>query len=261
MEIRFLGVHNLESADTKLISILVDGVLAVDAGSLTSTLTFKEQQKLEVILLTHRHFDHIRDLATLGLGNVLSNIPWGTKKLCSIASVVEDLQSHIMNGIIYPDLTRVPSPEFPSFEAVLLEPYKKATVNGYKVLPTPVNHGVPTVGYEITDGHGKSFFFSADTTKGLSGVWGRISSPQFLILETTSPNSATDSAIEAGHLTPELLKDELISFKQAKGYLPPIVVVHITPLYEEKIGKEIQQVSEDLDAEILLGYEGMKIIV
>ena len=95
MEIRFLGVHNLESADTKLVSILVDGILAIDAGSITSTLTFEEQQKLEAILLTHRHFDHIRDLATLGLSNTLSSIPWGTKKLYSIASVFEALQSHI----------------------------------------------------------------------------------------------------------------------------------------------------------------------
>jgi len=261
MEITLLGVHNLESADTRLVSILVDDVMAIDAGSITSALTFEEQQKLEAILLTHRHFDHIRDLATLGLGSMLSNIPWGTKKLYSVASVFEALQSHIMNDIMYPDLTRVPSPEAPSFEAVVLEPYKPATVNGYKVLPIPVKHGVPTVGYEITDGDGKSFFFSGDTTKGLSGVWEHISSPQFLIIETTSPNSVTDSAIEVGHLTPKLLKDELISFKEVKGYLPPIVVVHINPLYEEEIGKEIQQVSEDLDAEILLGYEGMKVVI
>ncbi|MBT3363230.1 MAG: hypothetical protein HN929_08935 [Chloroflexi bacterium] len=261
MEITLLGVHNLESANTRLVSILVDGVVAIDAGCITSALTFKEQQKLEAILLTHRHFDHIRDLATLGLGNVLSNIPWGTKKLYSLASVFEALGSHIMNGVMYPDLTRLPSPEAPSFKTVLLEPYILKTVSGYKVLPVLVNHGVPTVGYEITDGDGKSFFFSADTTKGLSGAWEYISSPQFLIIETTFPNSMMDSAIAVGHLTPALLKDELISFKEVKGYLPPTIVVHINPLYEEKIGKEIQQVSQDLDAEIQLGFEGMKLVI
>jgi cAMP phosphodiesterase len=257
MEIRFLGVHNLESADTKLGSLLIDGVLAVDAGSITTTLSFEEQKRIKAFLITHHHFDHIRDLATFGL----ANLDWGTKKLCSVASVFETLQSHIMNGVMYPDFTRVPSLEAPSFEAVVLEPYKLTTVSNYKVLPVPVNHGVPTVGYEITDGDDRSFFFGADTTKGLSGVWECISSPQFLIIETTLPNSATDSAIEVGHLTPQLLKSELISFKETKGYLPTTVVVHMNPAYEDEVGRQIQQINEDIDAEILLGYEGMKIVI
>ncbi|MFC1906019.1 MBL fold metallo-hydrolase [Chloroflexota bacterium] len=257
MEIVLLGAHNLESANTRLVSILVDGILAIDAGSITSALTFKEQQKLEAILLTHRHFDHIRDLATLGL----ANIPWGTKKLYSVVSVFENLQAHIMNGIMYPDLTRIPSPEAPSFQIVFLEPHKTAAVSGYKVLPVPVTHTVPTVGYEITDGNGSTFFFSADTTKGLSDSWEHISSPQLLIIETTSPNSATDFAIKVGHLTPQLLKNELIAFKEIKGYLPRTIVVHMNPTFEEEIGREIRQVSQELDAEIMLGYEGMKIII
>ena len=261
MEITLLGAHNLESANTRLVSILVDRILAIDAGCITSTLTFKEQQELEAILLTHRHFDHIRDLATLGLGNVLGNTSRATKKLYSLVSVFESLRSHIMNGIMYPDLTQIPSPEAPSFEAVLLEPYVPAIVNGYQVLPVPVNHTVPTIGYEVTDGNGSTFFFSADTTQGLSDAWEHISSPQLLIVETTSPNSATDFAIEVGHLTPKLLKNELIAFKEIKGYLPRIVIVHMNPIFEDEIGKEIQQISEELDAEILLGYEGMKIII
>ena len=261
MEITLLGAHNLESANAKLISILVDGILAIDAGSITSTLTFEEQQRLEAILLTHRHFDHIRDLATLGLGNVLSSVPVGTKKLYSLKSVFESLSSHILNGIMYPDLTRIPSPETPSFEAAFLEPYKPTNINGYTVLPTPVNHTVPTVGYEVIDGDGKTFFFSADTTEGLSNAWEYISAPQLLIIETTSPNSATEFAIEVGHLTPKLLKNELLSFRDAKGYLPRIVVVHMNPTFEEEISREIKQVSEEIDAEIVLGYEGMKITV
>ena len=55
MIIRFLGTHNAESKDTKLVSFLVDDVLAVDAGSLASELTFSEQEKIGVILLSHGH--------------------------------------------------------------------------------------------------------------------------------------------------------------------------------------------------------------
>ena len=49
MHIRLLGVHQGESRNTKFLSILVDEVLAVDAGSLTSGLTFEEQKLLRPV--------------------------------------------------------------------------------------------------------------------------------------------------------------------------------------------------------------------
>ena len=67
MRVRVLGAHQLETRDTRLTSFLVDGVLAVDAGSLTSGLTLEEQESVEAILITHQHFDHCRDLLTFGL--------------------------------------------------------------------------------------------------------------------------------------------------------------------------------------------------
>ena len=67
MEIRILGAHNLETAETKLTSILVDSCLAIDAGGLTSSLSLTKPARLQAIFLTHHHFDHIRDIATFGL--------------------------------------------------------------------------------------------------------------------------------------------------------------------------------------------------
>ena len=65
MEIRVLGAHMLESRDTRHTCFLIDNVMALDAGSLASALTVSEQAKVAAVLLTHRHFDHIRDLPTL----------------------------------------------------------------------------------------------------------------------------------------------------------------------------------------------------
>jgi len=47
MRIRFLGTHNAESKNTRLVSFLIDDVLAVDAGSLVSELTFAEQKQIK----------------------------------------------------------------------------------------------------------------------------------------------------------------------------------------------------------------------
>lgn len=256
MEIKILGAHNLESANTRLVSILIDGVLAIDAGSLTSSLSFPEQQQVKAILLTHYHFDHIRDIATIGL----NNYSWGTKKLFSIRAVLSALSAYIMNGVIYPDFTQMPSRERPSLELFALEPYKPETIEGYRVLAVPVNHVSPTVGYEVTSEGGKAMFYSGDTAPGLSSCWGHIS-PQLLIIETTLPDRFERFALESGHLTPGLLKEELAEFRRIKGYIPPVVVIHMMPEFDDEIRGEVNQVGQELETAITLGYEGMRLRV
>ncbi|UCD22371.1 MAG: MBL fold metallo-hydrolase, partial [Chloroflexota bacterium] len=69
MIIRFLGTHNAESRNTRLVSFLIDNVLAIDAGSLVSELTFSEQEKIKAILLSHAHYDHIRAVPAFAFNN------------------------------------------------------------------------------------------------------------------------------------------------------------------------------------------------
>ena len=66
MELRVLGAHNMESKETRMESHLIDGVLLLDAGGPTRALTFQEQMGIRAIILSHRHFDHVRDLLPLG---------------------------------------------------------------------------------------------------------------------------------------------------------------------------------------------------
>jgi len=252
MEIRILGAHNVESSNTRLTSLLVDGVLAVDAGALTSSLTFEEQAKVSSILLTHSHYDHVRDVAAIAL-----NISYVEKtiEVYSQASTLDALMNNIFNDVIYPDFTRRPTRK-PSLKLHMLEPYKATDVDGYKVLMLPVKHAVPAVGYQITSTDGKSFFHSGDSGPGLSACWEHIS-PQLLIIDVTMSNGLEEHAIPAGHLTPRLLGEELRQFKQSKGYLPPVVIIHLSAMFEKQIGEEAKQLARELDAKITLGHEGM----
>ena len=45
MKIEFLGAHTTETRSTRLSSLLIDDVLALDAGGLTSSLSLAEQLK------------------------------------------------------------------------------------------------------------------------------------------------------------------------------------------------------------------------
>ena len=124
----------------------------------------------------------------------------------------------------------------------------------------PEKHAVPAVGYQITSKEGRSFFYSGDTGPGLCSCWAHIS-PQLLIIDVTMPNGLEEHAILAGHLTPRLLGEELDQFKKVKGYLPPVVVIHLASLFENQIREETAQLSKELGTKITLGHEGMRIKV
>ncbi len=109
MKIQFLGVHNCESQNTKLTSLLIDDILVVDAGGLTSSLSFAAQQKLKAILLTHQHYDHIRDVPAIVFNFAMAN---AAIDIYSILPVYKTLTTHLLNGKVYPKFLGWP-PENP----------------------------------------------------------------------------------------------------------------------------------------------------
>lgn len=254
MKIKVLGAHNCESAKARLVSFLIDDVLAIDAGALSSSLSFQAQQKIKVILLTHAHFDHIRDIPVMGMNALLHET---TISVYSTQAVREALATHILNGRIYANFLEKPENN-PIVKFTVIEPNKAVQIAGYSVLAVPVNHSVPTVGYQITSPEGKKFFYTGDTGPGLTECWRHIS-PQLLIIEVTASNRYEEFGLKSLHLTPNLLKPELIAFRALKGYLPPVITVHMNPLQEKEIAAETALLAKELNASITLAYEGMQI--
>ena len=254
MNIRILGAHNCESQDTRLTSLLVDDILVLDAGGLTANLSFLEQQRLKAILLTHHHYDHIRDIPAIAMNFYLrrANI-----NIYSTLPVYEALATHLLDGKLYPNFLERPQ-DNPALKVTVIEPYRAEQIEGYSLLAVPLNHSIPTVGYQVTSSEGKVIFYTGDTGPGLADCWQQVS-PQLLIIEVTIPNSWEDFARDSGHLTPGLLKQELVIFRELKGYLPQVVVVHMLPASEKEIEAEIAAVAEELNHPITLGHEGMQL--
>ncbi len=254
MNIQVLGAHNCESQNTKLTSLLIDDILVVDAGGLTSSLSFEAQRKLKAILLTHQHYDHIKDVPAI----VFNFAMWNAGiDVYSTLPVYEILTTHLLNGKVYPELLGWPR-ENPRIRFTVIEPYKTKQIEGYGILPVPVNHPVPTVGYQVTSPDGKIVFYTGDTGPGLAGCWEN-GSPQLLITEVSAPNRFEELYKSRGHLTPGLLRQELINFRELKGYLPQVVIVHLTPELEAETKTEIAAVANDLNHPISVGYEGMQL--
>ncbi len=253
MNIKLLGAHNCESQNTKLLSLLIDDVLALDAGSLTSSLSFPAQQKLKAILLTHQHYDHVRDIPAVAMNfyllgatiNIYSTLP------------VYDALTALLDGKLYRNFFERPQGN-PAVQFTVIELHKTVQIEGYSILAVPVNHSVPAAGYQITSQDGKVVFYTGDTGPGLADCWKQVS-PQLLITEVTASNRFEEFGRESGHLTPSLLKQELAIFRELKGYLPQVVVVHMNPVLEKEIKAELAAVADDLNNPIALGYEGMQL--
>ena len=256
MELEILGAHNCESESARLTCLLVDGVLAIDAGGLTSALSIEEQHRLKAVLITHHHFDHVRDLATLGM-NFWTK---GPLPVYGLESSLQTVLSNILNGVMYPDFTSRPSPEKPAFKFHPVAPGKEFSIVGYSITPFLANHGVPTVGYRIADAQGKSFVYTGDTHRLTDATWQGLS-PRLIVTEVTVPDKYESMARESRHLTPKLLKEELLAFKRIHKYIPPVIAVHISPHLEDEIQKEISRVAEELGTEITCGYEGMRVVI
>jgi len=254
MNIKILGAHNCESQKSRLISLLIDDILAIDAGSLTSSLSFSAQQKLKAILLTHQHYDHIRDIPAIAMNSALNGT---TINIYSIPPVYDALATHLLNAKLYPKFLEQPRGN-PTIKFTIVEPYQTEQIEGYNILAVPVNHTDPTVGYQIASPDGKIALYTGDAGPGLAKCWGYVS-PQLLITELTVPDSYEEFAKEKGHLTPSLLKQELTAFRELKGYLPPVVAVHMNPRLEKEIETEIATVAKVLNSSIKLGYEGMQL--
>lgn len=251
MQVTILGAHNTEAGGGKPASILIDGRLALDAGGLCHALSLDDQRRVEAVLLTHYHYDHIRDIPLLAM-NVARH---SSIDLISSSDVLQMVAWRLLDGTLYPKFTEWPE-DRPAVRLVDVEPYRERHFAGYRITPVPVSHSVQALGYLVRPaGDGGAVFYTGDAGPGLSSSWAHVS-PDLLITEMTMPEKMVDWAREVSHLTPMLLKAELASFLSMKGYLPRIVLMHINPAYEEEIAVEVEAVARQLGADIIIASEG-----
>jgi cAMP phosphodiesterase len=240
MEIRVLGCHGSQLPGYGLTGFLIDATTLLDAGAVTSVLTLEEQVRINHILITHAHLDHIRELTSLA-----DNLCYFKRDfpltVVSTPQVIELLKAHIFNGAIWPDFSILPSPEKPVLRFMTIRPGEKIGLGRLNVTAIPVHHTVETVAYVVeaeTDVRPTSAIFVGDTgpTEEIWRVAGRGENIRAIFIETSLPEEMTDLAELTGHLTPAGLAYEL---KKLGAYHPQIYLYHMKIQYRREILREI----------------------
>jgi ribonuclease BN (tRNA processing enzyme) len=236
MEIRVLGCHGSELPGYNTTSFLIDGKILIDAGTVTSVLTAEEQLKIDYILVTHAHMDHVCDITFLA-----DNICYLKKEtplfVLSTACIIETLRKYLFNNIIWPDFSSIPDRQTPVIKFVAIDAGQTISISGLKITAIKVHHTVETVGYAVEAPEGAAIFIG--DTGPTEEIWQfarNIKGLEAIFVETSLPDDMKNIADMAGHLTPASLDQELIKLA---GLPAAIYLYHMKLPHQETIKEEI----------------------
>jgi len=236
MQIKVLGCHGSQMPGCNTTSFLLDGNILIDAGTITSLLTLEEQVKIDYVLVTHAHLDHVRDIMFLA-----DNICYLQKDrpltIIATHNIIDTLRTYLFNNIIWPDFSLLPTPEKPVLKFMAIRPGETIKLDNITVTAILVHHVIETVSYAI-ETNDASVVIVGDTgpTEETWKIANGINNLKAVFIETSLPNGMQDVADMTGHLTPSGLKQEL---KKLNTHNPDIYLYHMKLRYRETIQREI----------------------
>ena len=243
MNIRILGCHGSDALlqcatgphTCNTCSFLINGTLLLDAGTVGSKLSLSQQKQIRHIILSHLHFDHIKELPTLA--DNLSEEMSTPVVVAGLAEVVHELQRHIFNTDVYPDFFSLPTPKHPTLTSAYLKPGNTYSFSEIDITPILVNHTVPTTGFIVQDRF-SAFVCSGDTysTEELWHEAKHIPHLKAAFFECSFPNSMIELARKSKHLTPALLAQE---FRKLDRDHISVYAYHLKPAYKDQILREL----------------------
>jgi len=236
MLIQVLGGYGGESLDCRMTCLLVNGTIALDAGSLSQALSIENQVGVRSILLSHSHMDHTNSLPFF-IENVFGRID-GAIDIYASSATIYALRKYLFNNATWPDFTRLPNHLVPAVQFHEFASEVPVVIDGVKFTPIPVDHLVPTHGFLIEQ-DGAAVLWSSDTgpTGRFWEIANRTPNLKALCIDTSFDNSLQQVADVSLHLTPQTLETELRKLQRKV----PILLHHLKPPCVARIKAEIRQ--------------------
>ena len=227
MLIRVLGCSGAIAAGCKTTAFLLGDDVLVDAGTGVGDLTLEELARIDHILISHSHLDHVLAIGLLADSVIRPREAAGRPpvQVHALAPTLAALRAHVFNGVIWPDFTRLPSAERPVLELVPIEHGQRLLLGGKAIEVLSASHTVPACGFAL-EGPNGWWVYTGDTGPN-PALWQRLRELKVahLVIETAFSDDERQLARISRHLCPAVLGHELA---QLGGPLNASVNVHIT---------------------------------
>ena len=240
MRVTTLGCNGSITGNLRTTCYQVDGDILIDCGTGAGDLSLRQAIAIDTVFLTHSHLDHC------GLLPMLADAAGGFRAdpltVYALAETIAALKENMLNGKLWPDYTRIPTPEHPYIRFKTSAPGESVELNGRRFTALPTRHAVPCAGYCVDNG-AASWVYSGDTTH-FPEFWqalNRIGNLRCLLIETTFLNSNAAGAQRAGHMTAELLAQGLRLLQRPVE----LYIVHMEAGREEDTLREIMHAARD----------------
>ncbi len=244
MKVRVLGCSGAIAKDCRTTSFLIDHDVLIDAGTGVGDLTLDEMKRINHVFLTHSHLDHVAALPLMV--DAIASQRTTPIEVHALQGTIDALRTHIFNNTIWPDFSKIPTPEAPfiTFHPLVLG--QTLSLPGKHIEVLPAVHTVPAVGYAVTAGKGW-WVFTGDTEIN-PALWQRINQLDvaMLVIETAFSNREHALAKRSLHLSPQVLAHELDNIDKSKNY--PIYITHTKPFETDTIMAEIQKFDQTTPA-------------
>ena len=255
MTIRVLGCSGAIAAGCRTTSFLLDEAILIDAGTGVGDLSLAELSRVDHICITHSHLDHVLSIGLLADAVMRARTARhaGPITVHALPQTIAALRDHIFNGIIWPDFTRLPTPQAPALRMRPFEVGEILSLANRQIEVLSASHTVPAVGFAVQGGEG-SWVFTGDTGPN-PALWERLRSMRIahLIIETAFSDEEHALAELSQHLCPKTLGQQL---QQLDGHVR-VHVTHIKPGEGEAVMAQVRRLSTQHRVDMLVAGELM----
>jgi len=240
MILNVLGCSGSIAAGCKTTAFLLDGDVLIDAGTGVGDLELDALARIDHILISHSHLDHVLSIGLLadGVMRLRSGAGRAPIKVHALPETLAALRAHIFNGVIWPDFTRLPSAERPVLELVPFAVGDRLELNGKRIEVLSASHTVPAVGFAVDAADAGWWVYTGDTGPNPQ-LWERLRQMKVahLIIETAFSDEERQLARISRHLCPTALGHEL---QQLAGSVD-VHITHIKPGEMEAVMAQIER--------------------
>lgn len=237
MQIRVLGCSGSIADGCRTTAFLVDGDILIDAGTGVGELTLAEMARVDHILVTHSHLDHVLAIGLLADSVTRCRRAAGAPpiQVYALPATLAALRLHIFNGVIWPDFTRLPDDLRPVLSLRPVAVGQLLQLGQRRVEVLPATHTVPAVGYAVLGSQG-AWVFTGDTGPN-PALWQRLQDlpPAALVIETAFRDDEHTLATYSQHLCPTQLQHELAQLPAPAD----VYITHIKPGEVQTVMTEI----------------------